>query len=209
MKIAIITSKNQWFETYALQLSKDLKGANIYKNHNDIESNYDVVFILSYHKIIPKEILKKNRHNIVIHASPLPKGKGWAPLFWQVLEGKNKIPFTMIEAGDGVDSGDVYMQEMLDLTGYELNEELRGKQAKITIQMCLKFVSNYEKYKIPIAQNGKESFYARRNKEDSKLDLDKPIREQFNLLRIVNNNEYPAFIELDGNRYILKIDKDD
>ena len=115
----------------------------------------------------------------------------------------------MIEAGDAFDSGDVYMQEMLDLTGYELNEELRGKQAKLTIQMCLKFVSNYEKYKMPIAQNGKESFYARRNKEDSKLDLDKPIREQFNLLRIVNNNEYPAFIELDGNRYILKIEKDD
>jgi methionyl-tRNA formyltransferase len=208
MKIAIITSKNQWFESYALQLSKDLKGVNIYKNHNDIQENYDIVFILSYHQIIPKEILEKNRHNIVIHASPLPKGKGWAPLFWQVLEGKNKIPFTMIEAGDKVDNGDVYMQEMLELTGHELNEELRGKQAKMTIQMCLKFASNYEKYKIPIAQNGKESFYVRRNKEDSKLDLDKPIREQFNLLRIVNNNEYPAFFELDGNRYILKIELD-
>ena len=92
MKISILTSKNQWFEGYALQLSKALNNANIYKNHNDIQENYDIVFILSCHQIIPQKALAKNRHNIVIHASFLPKGKGWAPLFWQILDGKNKIP---------------------------------------------------------------------------------------------------------------------
>ncbi len=93
MKIAILTSKNQWFESYALKLSKELNSAKIYKNHNDIQENYDIVFILSYHQIIPQETLEKNSHNIVIHESALPKGKGWAPLFWQILEGKRDIPF--------------------------------------------------------------------------------------------------------------------
>ena len=208
MKIAILTSRNQWFVSYVLQLSKELNNAKIYKSHNDIHENYDIVFILSYHQIIPQEALEKNRHNIVIHASPLPKGKGWAPLFWQVLEGKNKIPFTMIEASDGADNGDIYIQEILELTGHELNKELRGKQAEIIIQMCLEFVNNYEKYKIPVKQSGIESFYEKRDKEDSKLDLDKTIRSQFNLLRIVNNSDYPAYFELDGKRYVLKIELD-
>ena len=208
MKIAILTSRNQWFVSYVLQLSKELNNAKIYKSHNDIHENYDIVFILSYHQIIPQEALEKNRHNIVIHASPLPKGKGWAPLFWQVLEGKNKIPFTMIEASDGADNGDIYIQEILELTGHELNMELRGKQAEIIIQMCLEFVNNYEKYKIPVKQSGIESFYEKRDKEDSKLDLDKTIRSQFNLLRIVNNSDYPAYFELDGKRYVLKIELD-
>jgi len=37
MKIAILTSKNQWFENYALQLSKVLNNANFYKNHINIQ----------------------------------------------------------------------------------------------------------------------------------------------------------------------------
>jgi methionyl-tRNA formyltransferase len=206
MKIAILTSKNQWFESYALQLSKDLNNVMIYKNHDSIHDEYDIVFILSYHHIVPENILAKSNHNIIIHESSLPKGKGWAPLFWQVLEGKNKITFSMIEAVDSVDGGDIYMQKILKLTGYELNEELREKQSILIIQMCVEFVHNYEKYKIPIKQSGSESFYAKRDKENSKLDINSTIKEQFGLLRVVNNNEYPAFFELDGNRYVIKIE---
>jgi methionyl-tRNA formyltransferase len=208
MKIAILTTKNQWFEGYAKDLSEKLGNIQIFNNHVDFDDKYDVIFILSYHKIIPQEVLEKNDHNIVIHESQLPQGKGWAPLFWQILEGKSNIPFTMIEASDGIDNGDIYMQKMLELVGDELNEDLRDKQAKLTIQMCLEFVNNYEQYKVPVKQSGDESFYAKRSKEDSRLDIDKTIREQFNFLRIVNNNNYPAYFELDGNRYILKIELD-
>ena len=208
MKIAILTTKNQWFESYADALSEKLGNIPIFNNHVDIKSNYDVIFILSYHNIIPTKYLKNSKHNLVVHASALPKGKGWAPLFWQVLEGENKIPFTMIEASSKVDNGDIYMQEMLELTNHELNEELRDKQAKMIIRMCAEFVNNYEQYKAPVIQNGDESFYKKRDKKDSKLNIDKTIRDQFNLLRIVNNSDYPAYFELDGNRYILKIELD-
>ena len=208
MKIAILTTKIQWFEPYAEELSKKLGNIPIFNNHVDFDGKYDIIFILSYHNIIPQEVLKKNGHNIVIHESLLPKGKGWAPLFWQILEGKGNISFAMIEASDGVDSGDIYMQKTLELVGNELNEKLRDKQAKLTIKMCLEFVNNYEKYKVPVEQSGDESFYAKRSKEDSRLDIDKTIKEQFNLLRIVNNDDYPAYFELEGNRYILKIELD-
>ena len=209
LKIAILTSKSQWFECYALTLSKKLGNIPIYCKHEDIYINYDIVFILSYHRIVPKEMLEKNKHNIVIHESLLPKGKGWAPLFWQVLKGKKIIPFTMFEASKGIDDGDIYMQKNLNLTGYELNNELREKQADVIMKMCLDFVGSYEKYKVPSKQTGAESFYKKRGKGDSRLDIDKTIKDQFNLLRIVNNDEYPAFFELDGNRYILKIELDE
>jgi methionyl-tRNA formyltransferase len=208
MKIAILTTKNQWFESYAGALSEKLGNIPIFNNYVDISNSYDIIFILSYHEIIPAKYLKKNRYNLVIHESALPKGKGWAPLFWQVLAGENKIPFTMIEASSKVDNGDIYMQEILELTNHELNEELRGKQAKMIMQMCVKFVNNYKQYKIPVKQNGNESFYKKRDKKDSKLNIDKTIRDQFNLLRVVNNRDYPAYFELDGSRYILKIELD-
>ena len=49
MKIAILTTKNQWFEAYAEALSKQLGNIPIFNNHADFNGKYDVVFILSYH----------------------------------------------------------------------------------------------------------------------------------------------------------------
>ena len=207
MKIAISTSQNQWFIPYAEELNKKIKNSTLFFNHEDIKENYDVVFILSYHQIIKKEYLNKNKHNIVIHASNLPEGKGWAPMFWQILEGKNEIAFSMFEASVGVDDGDIYMKKQLILTGYELNEELRDKQAKFTIEMCLEFLNNYDKYKLAGVQTGIESFYTKRIAEDSELDVSKSLDEQFNLLRIVDNENYPAFFYKDNKKYILKIEE--
>ncbi len=207
MKIAILTSPDQWFIPYAKTLQNKLVGSELFYDHTDITKEYDIVYILSYHKIIPIEQLKANRHNIVIHASALPQGKGWAPMFWQVLEGNNEIPFTMFEASSGVDDGDIYMQDTLHLTGHELNDELREKQAHFIIEMCLKFVSNYESYRTTQRQSGEESFYSKRSAKDSELDINKTIKEQFNLLRIVSNDDYPAFFEIDGHKYILKIEE--
>jgi len=208
MKIAILTTAEQWFVDYAKELQATIKDSELFFYHKDIEESYNILLILSYHKLIEKEYLQKNKHNIVIHASALPQGKGWAPMFWQILEDKKFIPFSMFEVNEGVDAGDIYMQKDLHLTGYELNDELRYKQASHTIDMCLEFINNYEQYKIPQKQQGNETFYKKRTAKDSKLDIDKTIKEQFNLLRIVDNENYPAFFELDGNRYVLKIELD-
>lgn len=206
MKTAILTSPNQWFIPYAEQLEKKLANSVLYFDHNRIDKEYDVLFILSYHKIIEKQFLK-NKHNIVIHASDLPLGKGWAPMFWQILEDKNDIVFSMFEASDGVDDGDIYMKKTLSLTGFELNEELRYKQANFIIKMCEEFLLNYENYCIPKKQIGEESFYKKRGSQDSELDINSTIDEQFNLLRIVDNENYPAFFYKNRNKYILKIEK--
>ena len=207
MKVAILTSLDQWFVPYAKKLQTKIDNAYLFFRHEDIDDSFEVIFILSYHKIIQKEYLKKHKHNIVIHESALPKGKGWAPMFWQILEDENNVPFTMFEASSGVDDGNIYMQETLTLSGYELNEELREKQANFTSKMCLEFLNNYDRYKVPKKQIGEESFYAKRTSKDSQLDVTKSIEEQFNLLRIVNNEEYPAFFEIDDHKYKLTIEK--
>ncbi len=148
------------------------------------------------------------RHNLVVHESDLPQGKGWSPLTWQILEGKNQIPVTMIEAEEKVDSGVIYAQEWIEFQGHELVEELRAAQAKTTIRLCEKFVREYpEIIDTAKEQAGEESFYPRRKPEDSRLDPGKSIKENFNLLRVVDNEKYPAWFELDGWKYLLKIEK--
>lgn len=166
----------------------------------------DVVILLSCEKIFKR--LHLNKHNLVVHESALPLGKGWSPLTWQVLDGKNKIPVTLIEAGEKVDAGAVYDQLIIELEGTELIEELRQKQAMATQKMIMKFVKNYPD-NFASEQQGTESFYPRRRPEHSRLDADKSIKEQFNLLRVCDNERYPAWFEIDGQKYLLKIYKAD
>ncbi|WP_455756655.1 formyltransferase family protein [Sulfurimonas sp.] len=209
MNVAILTSAGQWFISYAEELKNKINDSKLFFDHKDIDSSFDVVFILSYHKIIEEKYLKQHKYNIVVHASALPKGKGWAPMFWQILENKNKIPFTMFEASLGIDDGDIYMRKILELDGLELNKELREKQGKFIIYMCLEFLIDFDKYKIAKKQVGDATIYLKRTYKDSELDINKTINEQFNLLRIIDNDDYPAFFYKSNKKYILKIEKAD
>lgn len=207
-KIAVLTSKTSWFWAYSkklvILLRKRRYKAKIFCRHEDIDETFEVVFMLSYFKIISEDFLKKHKHNLVVHESQLPAGRGWAPLFWQILERKNSIPIVLLEANKDADDGPIYIKNNIFLSGYELYNEIRRKQAEKTIELCLRFLSEYKRLK-PLQQFGKPAFYRRRNPFDSRLDINKSIKDQFNLLRIVDNEEFPAFFKHKGKTYILKI----
>ena len=145
-------------------------------------------------------------HTLVVHESDLPQGKGWSPLTWQILEGKSHIPVTLFEAAERVDSGPIYAQRWLEFKGHELLDELRYGQAAATRELCRWFVDNYpESAAEACEQSGEESIYPRRRPADSALDANQTFAEQFNLLRVVDNQRYPAFFDWCDRRYELTI----
>ena len=206
MKISILTDNPQsWivpFITEFLSTNKEHEFIHIF-SASDITQG-DILFILSCEKILSSNYLKYNKKNIVIHPSKLPLGKGFSPLAWQILEGKNTIPLTLFEVNEAVDSGDIYFVEYIKLTGYELNEEIKKLQANLTFSMVKKYINQY-KFLNPIPQIGTSTFYPKRTKHSSELDIHKNISDQFNLLRIVDNDRYPAYFYVDNKKYILKI----
>lgn len=70
----------------------------------------------------------------------------------------------------------------------------------------MKFIREINKLK-PKVQFGEESFYKRRDTSESLLDINKTINEQFNILRVVDNNRYPAYFKKGNTEYIIKIFK--
>ena len=210
MKINVLCNdKNSWFWSYEEQFTQKLINnghkVSIYSSEKDL-LNGDLAIFISCTKIISKDGLLKNSSNIVCHPSDLPKGKGFSPIAWEILEGLNEITFTLFEANEGIDDGDFYFKEKVFLKGDELNDDLRKIQANTTFNLIYKYISQFPKNK-SYPQNGNETFYTRRTTQDSELDLNKTINEQFNLLRIVDNNLYPAFFIKNGKKYKIKIEK--
>jgi len=211
--ITVLSDEASWMTPWIEELLEEWldEGSQISWVHNPTEvTEGDFCFILSYSSLVKSNILNRNIHNLVVHESDLPKGKGWSPLSWQVLEGETLIPVTLFEAEEEIDSGVIYLQEYLSLDGGELVNELREKQALLTIEFCRKFVKQYpliiESAKM---QSGESSFYPKRSPADSMIDINKTIIEQFNLLRIVDNERYPAYFDWLGKRYYLRIEKEE
>lgn len=165
-----------------------------------------ICFYLSYGRIVNDSLRSKHDHNLVVHESDLPKGRGWSPLTWQVLAGAQKITVTLFEAIDEVDAGQIYAQRVIELQGDELVDELRRLQIKATFSLCSKFIDEYPR---PLyegrAQIGVPSYFPRRLPVDSLLDTSLSLGEQFNLLRVCDNVRYPAWFEYAGARYKLEI----
>ena len=209
MKVQILVdNKDSWYVPFAKilkeKLARNVDTVRILHTHEEVVKG-DILFLVSCEKIFKN--LELNKSNIVVHESLLPKGKGWSPLSWQILEGKKRIPVTLFEAHKNVDSGQIYFQEFISLNGTELLDELKNKQGELTNKLIEKYVSFFPE--IPSRkQEGKSSFYSRRTPKHSELDINKSINEQFNLLRIVDNEKYPAFFIRDNVKYNLKIYKE-
>ena len=212
MNICIVFDEDSWIFPFVLDLETKLKKLGHFVtilNTFDSTNCYDIVFMLSYSKIVPEYLLRLNKNNIVVHESALPNGKGWSPLTWQILDGKNEIPITLFEASSAIDSGNIYIQDVIRFNGSELIDELHNKQGNATVSLCIEFVSKYTFYiEHAKQQKGYSSYYRKRIPADSELDINDTIKNQFNLLRVVDNKRYPAFFLYEGERFYLYISKE-
>ncbi len=169
----------------------------------------DILFLVSCAEIVKKKTREYFKHTLVLHASDLPKGRGWSPHVWDVVNGKNKLTLSLIEAKDSVDTGDIWKKKKIHLQGNELYDEINNLLFQAEFELISWACENY-KICLPEKQSlAGTSYHRKRTAEDSKLDISKSIEEQFNLLRICDPERFPAFFVLDGNKYKIRIERDE
>jgi len=205
----LLDSGNNWIVDY-INFNKDFSEFKQFKINLSFDSSnvkaQEIVFVLGYTKILSKEFISSNRLCLVIHESDLPKGKGFSPVQWQILEGNHKIPVCLIKLEEKVDSGDIFLRDEISLKGDELWGEIRKLQADCTIRLIKSFLNKYPDL-TAIPQTGHETFYKKFKPTDDEIDPNKTIKELFNRLRIADNNNFPVYFILSGQKYYLKISK--
>jgi len=170
-------------------------------------SEGDILFLVSCSQIISK--LKRSHYKkvLVLHASALPKGRGWSPHIWEILNGGNEITVSLLEAEDQVDTGNIWFQKKFKLEGHELLSEINNELFRLELELMSDAVRAFGKIKA-IPQGKSNSEYLRKlTPDDSRLDPQKTIAQQFQILRVSDPERHPAFFDFLGNRYIIKIEK--
>lgn len=167
----------------------------------------DVMFLVSCTQIVPSEVRARFAHVLVLHASNLPDGRGWSPHVWSILEGASELTICLIEAQDPVDTGAIWLRESIPLDGTELLPDINRLLFAAELRLMTRCVDCVLEIR-PAAQSAEGGrYFRRRTVEDSRLDPSRSLAEQFDLLRVVDNDRYPAFFDFRGERYVLKIER--
>lgn len=209
--VSVVVDNDSWVLPYAEDLVRRVEEtgdrAALCRSYDDVLEG-GIAFFLGCTGVAGKDVLERNHRTLVPHQSDLPNGRGFAPLTWQILEGKSEVPICLIEAAEGVDEGGIVYRDLLTFQGHELCDELRHLQGLKIEELCRRYLG--EAAPPPTTpQEGEPSYYRRRRPKDSELDPEKTLAEQFELLRVCDNKRYPAFFYYRGHKYVLQISKTD
>ena len=151
--------------------------------------NPDVICVVAYGKILPKEILEIPRYGCInVHGSLLPKYRGAAPIQWAVLNGDKETGVTTMYMDVGMDTGDMILKEKVEIGEDETTGELWDRLSKIGAKLLVETLKQIEEGTAPREKQGEEFTMAPMlNKEMSKINWDEQTAQNIkNLVRGLN-----------------------
>ncbi len=149
----------------------------------------DVICVVAYGKILPKEILDIPKLGCInVHGSLLPKYRGAAPIQWAVLNGDKKTGITTMYMDVGMDTGDMILKEEVDIGENETTGELWERLSKIGGNLLVETLKQIENGTAPREKQGEDFTMAPMlDKEMSKIDWENKTAEEIkNLVRGLN-----------------------
>lgn len=153
------------------------------------ELNPDIICVVAYGKILPKEILEIPKLGCInLHGSILPKYRGAAPIQWAVLNGDTETGVTTIYMNEGMDEGDIILKENVKIEENETTGELWNRLSKIGANLLVETLKQIEAGIAPRIPQGKDFTLAPMlNKEMSKIDWNVMTKYKIkNLVRGLN-----------------------
>lgn len=190
-----IKKNNSKHEIELVRQKKDLSGG-------------DILFLISCTEIINSQDRMAYINCLVIHASDLPKGRGWSPHIWSIIEGKEELTLTLLEANNKVDSGKIWKKLNFQVPKHALWNEINAQLFEKEIELIDFAVGNFKSVSAKSqALDIEPTYYPKRTPNDSEIDPYKSIESQFDKIRVCDPDRFPAYIELYGERYKLILEK--
>ena len=151
--------------------------------------NPDLICVVAYGKILPKELLEIPKMGCInVHGSLLPQYRGAAPIQWAVLNGDKKTGITTMYMNEGMDTGDMILKKEVQIGEDETTGELWERLSKIGAELLVETVEKIEDGTAPREKQPEDFTIAPMlHKEMANIDWDKKDATQIkNLVRGLN-----------------------
>jgi methionyl-tRNA formyltransferase len=160
----------------------------------------DLVVVAAFGQILPKAILEQPRLGCInVHPSLLPKYRGAAPLNWTIIRGETKTGVTIMQMDEGMDSGDILLQEETAIGSRETVGDLHDRLAAMGAQMLIRTIEMIEAgtlARIP-QDRAAATFAPRLKKDDGLIRWEADVHDIIRLIRGLSPSP-GAYTFLDG-----------
>ena len=169
-------------------------------------TKFDFVLGSGVHSIIGCDIIDKVKFGIfMIHETPLPEGRGSAPLQWTVKNKKDNLTCTLFKINSGIDNGMIVYQHNIPVNIHDTLVNLEEKRSEGIFQCYDILISELLAGYITLRkQSGKGSYSKKRTPADSNLDATQKLADLWDDIRICDNEKFPAHFYVDGKKIILR-----
>ena len=178
----------------------------------EIDETSDIVFLSGVHYIVPEEYLSKPKYGVYcFHESPLPEGRGSAPIHWAVSNNRPNLTVSLFQANAKIDKGYIVTQVNVPIELTDVYEDLEKKRLEgiqLTFEVFLEELN--EGCIVLRRQTGSSSYNKKRSIANSELDINKTLAELWNHIRICDNEKFPAYFKIGNKKIIInyKIEND-
>ena len=211
MKVSIVCSNsshpvNAYLSAWAQRHSQD-HNIEIVRKKSELTGG-DVLLLVSCGEIISAKDRAPYGVCLVLHASDLPRGRGWSPHIWELAAGAPQITLSLLEAEDKVDSGRIWQKVQIPVPPTALWDEINHLLFTAELQLMDFALASYGHIQ-PQEQPYDEAstYYRQRTPQDSRIDPQQSIANQFDLIRVCDPHRFPAFFEYRGQLFLLKLEK--
>jgi len=150
------------------------------------ELGADIGVVAAYGLLLPKEILESPKMGCInLHPSLLPRWRGAAPLQRTIMAGDNETGVCIMQMDEGLDTGDILLEERISLDDTYNAELLHNECAELGANMVLNTIEGLKEKNISPRKQSEEGVeYAKKiSKEECQIDWNKPASEIHNFIR--------------------------
>ena len=165
--------------------------------------HYTAIVPFNYRKLI--EGVASLGNVLVFHASELPHGRGWAPIYHSIAEGQPRYVVSGIRASREADRGDLILRASFPILPEYTATFLREVDERLFLFLLARVLEHWPDgcfSAVPQPEGG--SFRPRRRPQDSEVDPALPLNELVRHLRAVEA-AHPAYFYLDGVKYLVSL----
>lgn len=195
---------------FALEHGLPLYQPETLKNEAFLESLHeidpDVAVVAAYGKILPPYFISYPRLGCInVHASLLPLYRGASPIQRSIWDGCSETGVTIMQMDNGLDTGDILLQESIVIADTDDTLSLTEKLARCGGELVCRALKLCQNHQLtPKKQDDTSATYAAKLlREDEVLDFQKPAAHVDRTVRVFSPRPY-AYTHLpDGSE--LKI----
>jgi methionyl-tRNA formyltransferase len=164
----------------------------------------DAIVVVAYGKLIPPSVLQLPPLGCInVHGSLLPKYRGAAPIQRAIMNGEQKTGVTTMLMDEGLDTGDILLQEETEITDGDDAQALGARLSRVGASLLVRTIKDLRDNLIrPIAQKGEASYAPPLRKAEGRIDWSRSAKGIFDLIR--GTCPWPgAYSSLHGERITI------